>query len=517
MARPINPNPPIRDGYVRQKRWDGLYYVMERSRQYDHGMGSYKNLKSVAIGVLLHKSDPIESMIPIDVWKKRREEERYARKKAKEQEKEQAARERMQKREREHRAKDKDRKSIPAPEIVDSRALERVVFPAQNLFLIAMGAFASGYDSCEQAVAYYNTRKSEFAKTFKDFPLTEMARDTMHRFVSVLGKNENMGLFRAFNEMILDDAEEAGLKVAQANMTEEEQVLAETRTIALDGQAVRATRRYAGSQNSRGVISFLDCSDRVVLEHAVIDAKTNEIPHAMELIEKIDRVRGAVIIADALHTHPRFAKKICSLGADYVLPVKGNEKGSESNIKELFEKRAEQCEVVKGADTLDFGHGRIEQRFIRILPGHMLDEDIQKKWVMISDGCVAELKTIFTNKVTNRVTNDTRYFISSLNFDKKYIAKQIMRVIRDHWSIENRLHWVLDVVYNQDRTQCRNNEFFTGKMTLMKMAYNFVQEVRKIEINETGKEPTLPALKAKFSDFKYFHKMYLRVLGKKAE
>ena len=513
MSRPINPNPPIRKDYVPMQRWDGRYYIMERERQYDHELGSYRTLSSKAIGVVHQKNDPLELMIPLDEWNTLREEEKLAKKKAKELEKELAAKERKAKQELSHKAKDEGRKRIPAPEIVDTRALERVAFPAQNLFLTAMGAFASGYNNCETAAAYYNARKTEFANTFKGFPLSEMVHDTMHRFLTLLGKNENSGLFRAFNEMILDDAEPvADLE----NMDEEELVLTETRTIAVDGQSVRATRHYSGSKNSRGSISFLDCRDTMVLEHAVIDAKTNEIPYAMELIEKINNINGAIITADALHTQSRFARKICCLGADYVLPVKGNQPGTLSNIKELFEKRVGQCEEVKRNETLELGHGRIEQRSIRILPGHMLDEDIQDKWAMIDVGCVAEIKSEFTSKSTGEVSSDTRYFISSLSFKKKFVAKQIARAIRDHWSIENKLHWVLDVIYNQDRTQCTNNEFFKGKMMLQKMAFNFARKVQKIEKNETGKELSMSALKAKFSDFTYFYKMYLRVLGQEA-
>ncbi len=156
-------------------------------------------------------------------------------------------------------AGDGDKKSIPAPEIAGKQAPERVAFPAQSLLLAVPLPAAI---PAEALTACHNVWKAEFAWIFWWFPLADMTHDTMKRFITVPGRSGNKGLFRVFNEMLSGDA---GKKLVLDSMREDEQVLAQTQMIAVDGWTVRVTRPYAESRNSRGTVSFHDCRDSVVL------------------------------------------------------------------------------------------------------------------------------------------------------------------------------------------------------------------------------------------------------------
>lgn len=506
MARPINPNPPIHIDKTLRKRWDGRYYVLERRWQYNHSMKGNKHLGSVVIGVIENKSDPIESMIPIEEWNKRRQAEKELKKQSRSIEN---ARKIKEKSKINYNSNKNNKVDITAPEINDTRQLERIAFPAQCLFLVILGAFSSGYTDCKTCEAYYNVRRKEFVEKFNNFPDVNISHDTLRRFIILLGKDKNNRLLSLFNEIIKDNI----LNFKENYDSDEVSLFGNTRIIATDGQAVRATKVRSGGKHSRSVLSYYDCTNNMVLEQAVVGAKTNEIPHALQLIEKID-ISGAVITADALHTQVKFVKKIVTLGGDYVLPIKPNQLSTNENIDELFKKTGGVYDSVKVTDTRDYGHGKIAERTIAVLPGHLLEEDVYRKWTMLKEGCVAKLTTKFCNIANGEKTDETHYYISSLNFDEKYIAKKILHIIRSHWNIENKLHWVLDVVYSQDRTQCKNNEFFKGLTMMMKIMNNFVEAVKCIEENKTGKNISKSMLKAKLSNFPYFYNMYIQILAK---
>lgn len=509
MARPINPNPPIHTDKTLRKRWDGRYYVLERKWQYNHSMKGNKHLSSVVIGVIENKSDPIESMIPIEEWNKRRQAEKEFSKKNKEICKHNNKNINLENYNNNNCNDSIEKIDIKAPSIIDNRQLERIAFPADCLFLIMLGAFSSGYTDCQTCEAYYNVRRNEFVERFNNFPDIIISHDTFRRFLILLGKDKNDGLLAEFNKCIIENICES------KNNSDDNELdyIKNTRVIATDGQAVRATKIHSGSKHARSVLSFYDCKNNIVLEQCVVGEKTNEIPHALQLIEKVD-ISGAVITADALHTQYKFIQKIIALGGDYVIPVKTNQSNTSENIRALFRRKGAIGRAVKISDSYECGHDRIAERIISVLPAHYLDDDTLDKWSLLREGCIVKQKTIFTRKSTGKSSNQYRYFISSLHFDEQHIAERLLYIIKSHWKIENKLHWVLDVVYSQDRTQCKNSEFFKGITLMMKIMNNFVEAAKIIEENETGKSISKSMLTAKLSNFSYFYKMYTQILCK---
>ena len=115
---------------------------------------------------------------------------------------------------------------------------------------------------------------------------------------------------------------------------------------------------------------------------------------------------------------------------------------------------------------------------------------------------------------TGVITSHKRYFITSLNYDERYICQQLLRTIRNHWGIENSLHWVLDVTFSQDRTQCKNAEYLQGKTGLNKIVFNVMSRVQTLEQEQTGKEaPSKAVLKARYSNIEAALNDLYRTLG----
>ena len=129
-------------------------------------------------------------------------------------------------------------------------------------------------------------------------------------------------------------------------------------------------------------------------------------------------------------------------------------------------------------------------------------QDVLDKWEGLEDGCIimARTKRTFANE-PEKNSDQTRYFITSLQFDREYIAETMARVIRRHWMVENGLHWTLDVTFGQDRTQCRNADFLAGRTAINKVILNLMSKAQSVEEVETGRQAAYkPSMKVRFSD-----------------
>ncbi len=186
--------------------------------------------------------------------------------------------------------------------------------------------------------------------------------------------------------------------------------------------------------------------------------------------------------------------------------IKGNRKETLEDIKEKFkdDKYTDQMSV---KSSLDKGHGRIEERTVRVLPAILLEKDTLKKWAGLEYGCIAEIRSKRTILSKDKETEDVRYFISTLNFDKEHIANTLLQVIRSHWHVENKLHWILDMEFNQDRIQCKNADFIKGITTMTKLAYNIGRAFIGITLAKTKKTLSYAELQAKLTNSDTFFRL----------
>ena len=108
-------------------------------------------------------------------------------------------------------------------------------------------------------------------------------------------------------------------------------------------------------------------------------------------------------------------------------------------------------------------------------------------------------KTFLTPKSTAEVLQpQVRYYISSLRWDNDRVPEVLIRAIRQHWTIENKAHWALDVAFNQDRIQCTNGSYLAGRTLLNKIALNFTNKILTLYEENTGKQaPSKPALRSR--------------------
>lgn len=214
--------------------------------------------------------------------------------------------------------------------------------------------------------------------------------------------------------------------------------------VALDGKTLCGSQRQ-GAVDAH-LLSALSHRLGVVMAQVAVADHTNEIGQVDELLASLV-LEGRIITADSLLTQREIAQRIIDQGGDYVLPVKDNQPCLREDIALVFESKLLQ-DTITQARTLDHHGGRIEERRLRAStalvgytdwPGHQQ---------------VLEVERIVTRKRSGETRREVAYAITSLSSERAS-ARQLLQLWREHWHIENKLHWVRDVTFDEDRSQVR--------------------------------------------------------------
>jgi predicted transposase YbfD/YdcC len=269
------------------------------------------------------------------------------------------------------------------------------------------------------------------------------------------------------------------------------------RQINIDGK----TARGSGGKGRRAahIVSAWVGSQNLVLGQLKVDAKSNEIPAIPQLLDTLE-VAGDTITIDAMGCQTAIAEKIRELEANYVLAVKENQPELYNGIREYFEYLGEQkCRELPQdiwKSGIEKEHGRIEEREV------LTSEDIdwlsgKEKW--------KDLKSIIQYRCRRTENGETtvtdRYYISNLSID----ADEFARIIRGHWSIENNLHWFLDVCFGEDECRARTNHAAENLNILRKIALYLL---RKTSVPEKRFGTRRKMLRATLSDEFLFQTLF---------
>ncbi len=206
--------------------------------------------------------------------------------------------------------------------------------------------------------------------------------------------------------------------------------------VAIDGKTIRGS----GSQGKSAIhiVSAYACENRLCLAQEATEEKSNEITAIPRLLDLM-AIKGCVVTTDALGCQKKIAEKIVEKQADYVLMVKDNQKNLKLDIEQSFDS----LKIIQHNQTLDSGHGRIEIRTCEAIDDLSLIK-ARRNWKGLQS--VIRISSERIDKKTNTTSKAIRYYISSIKPD----AKRMNQIVRDHWKVENNLHWNLDVIFNED-------------------------------------------------------------------
>jgi len=217
--------------------------------------------------------------------------------------------------------------------------------------------------------------------------------------------------------------------------------------LAIDGKALRATSRQAHPVHQ---LSCYDVATGTVLWHANVQDKQNEISALKPLLCPAV-VKGRILSLDAMHTQRALCAQVHRLEGDYVLIAKDNQATLKEDLADVFEDRTADRRRWQEAETWDKGQGRLEHRQIICSPD--LNDWFGKDWEGIEQVFRLE-RTVRTLKTGDR-HHEVVYGLSSLSL-RKASPSRMLGLVRNHWRIENRLHWRRDVTLGEDACQTRD-------------------------------------------------------------
>jgi len=215
--------------------------------------------------------------------------------------------------------------------------------------------------------------------------------------------------------------------------------------LAIDGKTLRGSQKQ-GAPGAH-LLSALSHRLGITLAQQAVADKSNELFQIEDLLETLV-LKGRIVTMDALHTQRYVAQTILDGDGDYVMLVKGNQPDMLADIQLVFQERQVVIETLTATATVDLGHGRIEVR--RLTASSALVDYLA--WPGLQQ--VFEIERTVTRKRTGQVRHETVYGITSLP-PQRADAARLLNLVRQHWSIENRSHWVRDVTYDEDRSQVR--------------------------------------------------------------
>lgn len=239
--------------------------------------------------------------------------------------------------------------------------------------------------------------------------------------------------------------------------------VSEGQVVSIDGKQMR----HSGEQGGKAIIHMVSAwsnTNNMVLGQLKVNDKSNEITAIPALLELL-MLKGCWVTIDAMGCQTEIARKVKEVGAEYILAVKDNQKHLHDDITDAFAQ-------TPGALThtqLNVDHGRIEKRTCRIITDMV--------WVCSKDQweglqTIIEITSERTQKATGEKQTQTRHYISSVNST----ADKFNEAIRQHWGIENKLHWTLDVCFGEDDSTKRAGTAAENFSFITKVALNLLNQ-----------------------------------------
>jgi predicted transposase YbfD/YdcC len=236
--------------------------------------------------------------------------------------------------------------------------------------------------------------------------------------------------------------------------------------VAIDGKTLRGSKAAKDGSGALHLLSAYATEAGLVLAQKAVDSKSNEITAIPDLLDGLN-IEGAIVTIDAMGTQKAIAAKIVEKKADYVLALKGNQSILQENVALAFADPDLKETWAKDSHT-DAGHGRVEERHCRVGETPWLAE-LHPEWKGLRS--IVEITGVRINKKTGERTQEARLYVTSLPPDPTLI----MRAVRSHWGIENAVHWVLDVTFDEDRCRTRKDDSALNLAVIRHVALNMLR------------------------------------------
>lgn len=322
--------------------------------------------------------------------------------------------------------------------------------PLINILTIALLATIAGAESWTD-VANFGQQKKDWLNKFLDLKNGIPSHDTFGRVFARLDSEQFRVGFLSWVQAVFE--------------------ITNGQVIAIDGKQLRRSHDKSLKKKAIYMVSAWASANHLVLGQVKVKGKSNEITAIPALLALLD-LKGCIVTIDAIGTQINIAQQIVDQGGDYLLSVKKNQKHLYEDVR-LFFKLAQENEFAKVNHTYhrttSGGHGRVEIRQCWAISGAESLAFLrgEAKWPKLNTIVMMQ----FERRVKSKVTRQTHYFITTLAND----ARAILAAKREHWGIENGLHWILDVAFREDDCRVRKGNGAQNLAILRHMALNLLK------------------------------------------
>ena len=343
----------------------------------------------------------------------------------------------------------------------DPRQQAKVLYPLPEIVMLLLCATLAGADDFVE-MRLWGEQNLGFLRRFLAYEQGVPSHDTLGEVIGVIDPELFKACFTSWVEGLRED---------------------EPDIVAIDGKTSRRSHARSQGREPLHLVSAWASRQRLVLGHQAVAGKSNEIVAIPLLLDRL-ALAGALVTIDAIGTQNKIANIILARGGDYLLALKANRPAMLKDVRDFFADPA--CEVSDRHETTDADHGRIEVR------RHVVCHDID--W-LFSDrryagepafpGLAAIAMVEAETERDGKTSCQRRYYLSSSPLD----AKTFARAVRAHWHIENRLHWVLDVVFHDDLARLRTGHGPENMAVVKHMAMNILRQAKPTTSLKNRRKP----------------------------
>jgi predicted transposase YbfD/YdcC len=326
---------------------------------------------------------------------------------------------------------------LPDPRI--DRQKKHILLDIIILSILAVLSGAESYDS----IALFGKENIAFLKQFLELKKGIPSHDTINR------------VFQAINPHLFEK-----YFISWAQGLKDDKIL--EKVIAIDGKTSRGTKDSFHHKSPLHSVHAWSVENGLCLGQIACGEKSNEITAIPKILDMLD-IKGAIITIDAMGTQTSIAEKIIKNGGDYILAVKGNQGKLEDEVHIICKERRplfDTCEVEKG-------HGRVETRRSEVFGIDFMLEEVKENWKKLT----TVIKITSTREFSGKSETHERFYISSLNANNHF-----NKCIREHWGVENGLHWVLDMIFREDEQRKRAKHADKNFAIVRKIALNLLKK-----------------------------------------
>ena len=332
-------------------------------------------------------------------------------------------------------------------DLPDVRQRGKVMYPLAEVLLLCLLAVLAGAETVTD-IARFGEKKLDLLRRLRPFAAGTPAHVHLGDILATLDAEAFQRCFVAWVAALIGVPEGV---------------------VAIDGKTVR--RSKGAAKDAIHMVSAFAARQRLVLGQVKVADKANEIVAIPKLLDML-AIEGAVVTIDAMGCQRAIAQKIVDKKADYILALKGNQ-GTLREDVDLFvaEQKARDFKdtTVSRTEAVDGDHGRIETRAITVIHD---TEWLQERHAW--PGLKSVIMVESTREMSDKTERETRFYITSLVL----LASQIAPLVRDHWAVENSLHWVLDMVFRDDECRLRTDHAPANFTTLKHMALNLIRRAK---------------------------------------